>query len=71
MIVQLICTVLHILWCYIFVDVLDFGVRGAGFATVVTWFINLIATVVLVRFFTTERLRKEAWFLPTRACFDF
>ena len=71
MIVQLICTVLHILWCYIFVDVLGFGVRGTGFATVLTQFINLIATAALVRFFTNERLRKEAWFLPTRSCFDF
>jgi MATE family multidrug resistance protein len=70
MLVQMGCTILHIFWCYLFVDVFNLEVQGTGFATVVTYFINLIALHVYVPFFTSDRLRKEAWFLPNRACFD-
>jgi MATE family multidrug resistance protein len=70
MLIQITCTFMHILWCYLFVDVWLFGVRGPAYATVLTYAINLVALYVYTERFTSERLRREAWFLPDRACFD-
>ena len=39
MISTIIAALLHLLWCFIFIRVLDLGVRGASIATTITYFL--------------------------------
>ena len=48
MIVMVVNSVLHILWCYLFITVTGLEVPGAGFAMSVTWFLNLTSLTLYV-----------------------
>ena len=50
MYVQIVCSVLHVLWNYIFVMKLKLGVVGSGFASVITNFLILAGNVVFTRY---------------------
>jgi Na+-driven multidrug efflux pump len=41
MYIQLATTVLHFVWCYLLVDVMELGATGAGFATTFTHFLTM------------------------------
>ena len=45
MLAQIFGSILHVLWCFLFVEVLKFDVEGLGYAVSVTQFINLVFTV--------------------------
>jgi MATE family multidrug resistance protein len=71
MIIQISATVLHNGWCYLFTDYMEMGVHGTALATTITYLVSLIAFEIYVKKFTEERLLKEAWFLPSKECFDW
>lgn len=62
MIAQVITTLLHILWCYIFVIKLDMQVLGAAYAMAVTCTLSFTSVTVFAYF--VPRIRK-ALFAPT------
>jgi MATE family multidrug resistance protein len=55
--------VLHFLWCYIFVVRLDYGVKGVGIATSITYSLNSITTFLLAYI---DKDLKEAMLWPNR-----
>lgn len=42
-------TMLHLLWCYLFIIVLDLKEIGAGYATSLTYFLNFLIMISLIR----------------------
>ncbi len=64
MIIQCITLPLHIIWCYIFTDYYDMGVKGTAIASSITSFTNFIMFWSFSARYTDNRLRKETWFLP-------
>ena len=44
MLISIVCTFLHIFWCYVFVDIFNMGVQGTATATVLSYLINMVAT---------------------------
>lgn len=38
--IQFTTLILHILWCYIFIDVLNLSIIGAGISTLITYFLG-------------------------------
>lgn len=57
------CTMLlHNLWCYILVDVVEMGVRGASIATMLTYFLNFFLSLVYVQILRSKNeVIKESW----------
>ena len=49
LIAQLIATVLHFVWCYLFIKVYDLKIEGAAFALNLTYIINWVSLEVLIR----------------------
>jgi MATE family multidrug resistance protein len=75
MVIQVITTSLHLLWCYILVDVMEWGAAGAGVATTLTHFLTLVGTYGYTSVRLEPEKREKAWFSPFRAetraqCFD-
>lgn len=66
MYIQIATTVLHPLWCYIFVDVLNMGIKGPALALSLSQIINISA---LSLYLNRIESFKEAWFLPNAECF--
>ena len=75
MIIQLVITCFHAVWCYILTIHFELGAKGTGIATTVTHFFTMVALHV----YTEKALKKEeiklAWFSPFRLdvrseCFD-
>ena len=62
MVAQLICTCLHVLWCYLFIVKLDMHVTGAGLAMALTCL--LMYTSVTLISHQIARI-KDALSLPT------
>lgn len=62
MIAQLICTCLHVVWCYIFIIKYNMQVFGAGCAMALTCILMLTAVTVISH--RVSRI-KEALFFPT------
>lgn len=52
MIIQLISTAAHIIWCWVLTDMLGLGIRGPAIANLVTNFINLVSVHVYTLKFT-------------------
>jgi Na+-driven multidrug efflux pump len=65
MISQICVLPLHILWCYILVDQKEMGIKGSALASSITNLTNFIAMWIYTSRFTDDRLRNEAWFIPT------
>lgn len=64
--IQLMCTVLHYLWCYLFVNKFQLDIKGTALATTLTYFLNFIVTTLYV---STIKELRPAWFLPNRNSF--
>ena len=62
MIVMIVNSMLHILWCYLFITIAGLEVTGAGLAMSVTWFLNLTSLTLYVQL---SKCCKESWI-----CFD-
>lgn len=67
MVSQLICTVLHVAWCYVFIFIFDLKIYGAGLAVAVTAF-----SMFLVVTYISHRVTRieDALFWPTSESFD-
>jgi MATE family multidrug resistance protein len=75
MIIQLVATCFHALWCYILTIYLELGARGTGIATTMTHLLTLIAFYIYTERCLTKEQKEKAWFHPFRAdvkseCFD-
>ena len=55
---------MHILICYILTDSFEMGIKGTGIATTFSNLLSLVAHSIYTTYYTDERLRTEAWFLP-------
>lgn len=45
-------------------------IQGTALATCLTHFLNLVAFAIYTEKFTCDKVRKEAWFLPTKETLD-
>ena len=75
MIIQVIATAFHFLWCYILIDVCELGATGAGIATTFTHFMTMVGQYAYTCFVLSPELKEKAWFNPFKeenkqACFD-
>lgn len=70
MLIQIGSTVIHIFWCWLFVDYLGYEMKGTAMATCVTNILNLIVLHFYTIRCTDDRVTKEAYKLPTRESFD-
>jgi multidrug resistance protein, MATE family len=75
MFIQLFITILHVGWCYIFIDYLQMGFKGAALAMMISSLLSLIIAYVYTEFRVSKELRDQAWFSPfskdhMHACFD-
>ena len=52
------CSLLHVLWCYIFITLCGLEVTGAGIALSITYFLNLF---LLMLYVTLSKCTGEAW----------
>ena len=71
----MVATTFHSLWCYILVDVFDYGATGVGIATTITHFITMTATYFYTSRTLTPELKLKSWFHPfvpevKSDCFD-
>ena len=67
MIAQVLGTVLHVYWCYLFIEKLDYGVEGLGYATSITYFIQFF--VITVNTCLIPKIR-DCVFFPTIESFS-
>ena len=65
MAMQFFTSLLHVLWCYIFVVLLEFEIQGLSIAAAITNILNLSISSIYA--YTLKDIR-EAWFLPDRTC---
>ncbi len=75
MLIQAVATGMHIIWCYIFVDYLDLGARGAGIASSISFFTLMICLYKYTELKLESYIKEKAWFSPFQAdskadCFD-
>jgi Na+-driven multidrug efflux pump len=75
MLIQVVATAFHFVWCYLLVDFYELGATGAGIATTFTHFLTLIALYIYTTLTLKPELRLIAWFHPfkdssKRDCFD-
>jgi Na+-driven multidrug efflux pump len=66
---------MHVLWCYIFVDYLDMGARGAGTASSISFFTLMVTLYKYTDKKLDKEVRDKAWFSPFNPaskadCFD-
>lgn len=66
MVIQVVTTCIHPLWCYLFVDVFDMGIKGPALAQSVSHILNIL---VLSLYLNRIESFKEAWYWPTVECF--
>ena len=64
-IIIIITTCLNPLWCYLFIDILDFGVKGAGMAISLSQLLNMVLSSIFVH--VTNPL-PEAYFCFNKDC---
>jgi MATE family multidrug resistance protein len=57
---------LHPLWCYLFINVWGYGLKGASYSLILTQFINMIVSTVYMHFFNPNR---ETYFCINKDCF--
>jgi multidrug resistance protein, MATE family len=67
MVIQFTTCLLHILWSYVFVTVLEMRLNGTAIANAVTATLNLFAITFYTSYYLPEL--KEAWFWPTKESF--
>ena len=65
--IQLLTTPLHLVWCWLFVTYLNYGVIGCAIATNITFYLNFLLITVYVSLY--EKDISEAWFWPNKDCF--
>lgn len=75
MFIQIIATAFHSVWCFILVDVCEWGASGAGVATTFTHLITMIGLYIYTSLKLSPELKLKSWFHPFRAdvkqdCFD-
>ena len=58
MVLMIINSALHIVWCYLFVIIAGLEVFGVGLATSLTWFLNLISLTLYVNI---SKCCEESW----------
>lgn len=66
LLIIVVTTSLHFLWCYIFISVLGLSIRGAAYAYSLTHVLNMILLTVLINF---QKDIKEAWFFINKDSF--
>jgi Na+-driven multidrug efflux pump len=71
--IQLVVTLFHIPLCFWLTS--ELGVQGTGLATVLSNLLSLLGHAGFTTYFTGERVRGQAWFLPFKQevraeCFD-
>ena len=66
MYIQIATTIVHPFWCYLFTDVLNWGLIGPPLAQSLSHFINI---VVLSVYLGRLESFKEMWFWPNADCF--
>lgn len=66
MYIQMVTGVLHPFWCYLFVDIMDIGIRGPALAASVSQIFNM--TCMSIYLGRIEDF-KEMWFMPNAECF--
>ena len=75
MYIQLTTTALHFLWCYLLIDVFEWGAAGAGVATSFTHFLTMIGIYIYTETQLSADLKEKSWFMPWHkdfryACFE-
>ena len=65
--IQMYALPIHFFICWIFVNFLDWGIKGAAMANNLTALITLVGQIIYVDSFKEI---KDAWFLPTMKTFD-
>ena len=58
MMVNAITTILHFVWCYIFIDIYGMHAAGAGLATSITYSLDLLLMIILIKYF---KLCRDTW----------
>lgn len=65
--VDIACSILHVLWAYIFIAELDMGVSGAAYANIVTWTLKcVLAAIYLGRLSTSLGVKPSSLLLTQR-----
>jgi multidrug resistance protein, MATE family len=67
MVIQLIVTCFHFVWCYLLTFNFDMGARGAGIATSITHFSSMIGTYVYTEKALSKEMKEKTWFTPFRS----
>jgi MATE family multidrug resistance protein len=67
LLILLISSILHLLWCYIFINVLDYDVMGAGISILLSQLINMIFSTLYIHY--CRPLPDEAYFRINLDCF--
>jgi MATE family multidrug resistance protein len=65
MVIQVITTIIHPFWCYLFVHVWELGIKGPALATSVSTVLNIL---LLSIYLSRIESFKEMWFLPNAEC---
>jgi Na+-driven multidrug efflux pump len=66
MVIQIITTIFHGLWCYLFVHYLDMNIRGTALAYSIT---QVLTFVILCTYISRLEKLKEAIFWPNKESF--
>lgn len=67
MIITMITAILHSLWCFVFINVLDLNVIGAGIAMAITQLLNNILIGIYINY---KNPCPESYFFINADCFD-
>jgi multidrug resistance protein, MATE family len=66
MIIQLVITCFHCVWCYLLTIHFEMGAKGTGIATSITHFCTMIGFHVYTEKNLTKEQKEKTWFSPFR-----